>query len=242
MPGNAIERRKKIHEFVEKGDIPGAVKEESSHYGFTKFPPGPEISRTFGLKPVFDGTRTKIEEDTLYLGPRALYELRRLSKTDAELAGKRIEHKVSHEGGHVFKPRDSQNVNGKSVPWNLDEIISRQIGKGMDIYSDEAVAQQEAQANIYAAVKCHEERSLDELLEVVAGQLWNNSVHCFHDELDTESGLDRGWAVRKLAERYATLAGYTLWMKPQGVHRIVEKVVEIDERYRLRSQKASQNL
>ncbi len=242
MPGNAIERRKTIHEFVERGDILGAVKEEGKQYGFTKFPPGSEISHTFGLKPIFGGTRTKIEEDTLYLGPRALYELRRLSKTDAELAGKRIEHKLSHEGGHVFKPRASQKVKGKSVPWNLEKIIARQIGKGMDIFSDEAVTQQEAQANIYAAVKCHEERSLDELLEVVAGQFWNNSVHCFYDELETESGLDRSWAVRELAKQYAALTGYTLWMKPQGIHRIVEKVVEIDERYRLRSQNASQIL
>lgn len=242
MPGTIIERRKKIHEFVEKGDILGAVKEESGNYGFTKFPLSPEFSYTFGVNPIFDGTRTKIEEDKLYLGPEALYELKQISRIDAELAGKRIEHKVSHEGGHVFKPRDGQQVNGKSAPWNLEEIIASQDRKGTDIFSDEAVAQQEAQANIYAAVKCHEERSLDELLDVMAGQFWTNSIHGFYDELETESSTDRNWAVRKLAEQYASLAGYTLWMKPQGVHRIVEKVVEIDERYHLRSQKASRNI
>lgn len=239
MPGNVIERRKKIHEFVEKGDILGAVKIENALHGFRRFIVDPSYGDTFS---VGDAYEEKLEKDVLNIGPRSIDRLKKLSRNDPELAELRIEHKCAHEGGHTFVPKAPSKVNGKSVPWPADDIIASQKKKGMDPYGPDAVAQQESQANLYAAVKCHEERSLDELLEVVAGQLWNNSVHCFYDELDTESGLDRGWAVRKLAEQYATLAGYTLWMKPQGIHRVVEKVVEIDECYRLRSQKASQNI
>lgn len=241
MPKPVEEMRQRLHELVKAGEIFESIKEVGRRYGFTEFPVisdevhGEFTADTFAIKVWCDEKGTvHTDKDILYVGSQMLDELGGYAKRDAGLAESACEGDISHEAGHVHKPKQPVEVNGKVVPYSLDEIVNIQIRKGVDPSSEDAETLPESQANLYALVKCHDGRSLEKVMEQVAIRFWHNSIYPNYELLERKVTSEelRNKAIRRESYGYAKSEGYSLWLKPDTLVKIADKVIEIDKNYR----------
>lgn len=191
MPKPVEEMRQRLHELVKEGEILEAVETAGGYYGFTEFPiisnevHGEFTADTFAIKVWCDEKGVvHTDKDILYVGSQIVEELTEYANHDIGLSGSATEGDVAHEAGHVHKPKQSVEVNGKVVPYSLDEIVNSQIRKGIDPSSEYSETLQESQANLYAIVKCHEGHSLEEAMEHVAIRFWHNSIYPNYELLE----------------------------------------------------------
>lgn len=226
---------------MEKGKIREAVETAGRHYGFTEFPiisdevHGEFTADTFAIRVWCDEKGTvHTDKDILYVGSQIVEELKEYAKQDTRLGESASEGDILHEAGHVHKPKQSVEVNGKVVPYSFDEIVNSQIRNGVDPSSEDAETLQESQANLYALVKCHEGRNMEEALEHIAVRFWHNSIYPNYELLERKVTSEelRHKAIRRESYGYAKSEGYSLWLKPDTLVKIADKVIEIDKNYR----------
>lgn len=243
------EMRKRLHELVEEGKICEAVETAGEYYGFTEFPVvsdkvhGEFTADTFAVKVWCDEKGVvHTDKDILYVGSQMLEELGEYAKQDTGLAESACEGDISHEAGHIHKPKRPVEVNGKVVPYSFDEIVNNQIRKGVNPSSEDAETLQESQANLYALAKCHDGRTLEELLKHTAIRFWHNSIYPNYELLERKalSGELRDKIIRNESHGYARSEGYSLWLKHDTLVKIADKVIEIDKNYQSKLAEAKQ--
>lgn len=231
--------RKNIHELVEAGKIQEAAEVAGRYYGFTKFPDARgRHSLTFSVDMTLQNGKWRMESDSLMIGYMKIEKLgdyaRRIKDGFVE---RRIGSLATHETGHVFKPKKPVRIegktvvneegrvvpyhrNGKIVPYAADELINARIDKGIDPDSEKAGNEDQSQADLFSAVKNHEGRTLDELMQVMAEAIWDNHILGFYNFTE----------ARSTAREY--MHDRNPWLKPGAVEKIADMVVEIHKKYK----------
>lgn len=238
-PADLSSMRKNLHELVEAGKMREAAEAAGRHYGFTKFPDARRFhSLTFSVDMTLQNGKWCTENDTLQIGYLKIEKLtdyaRRIKDGFVE---RRIESLATHEAGHTFKPKKPVRIerktvvneegrvipyhgNGKIVPYAADELTNARIDKGIDIDSEKAKNEDESQADLYSAVKNHEGRTLDELMQVMAETIWDNRILGFFNFTETKNA----------AREY--MRDRNPWLKPGAVEKMANTVVEIHKKYK----------
>lgn len=220
--------RQMIHDHVKGGDVLGAITEAGKTCGFDDF----QIFESGPYSNNIGGTGNVIT-----VGLPLLYNLAAVAGNDPGLVEKYVESNVEVIAGYGFSPRQPMRVEkGKTkgrAPYSNLEITECQKRIGMAANSERALRQRRSQALLYSAVECHKERgAVDELLEVIAADIWVSSIYANYTELERNaSEATRRKFIRRMAYDYSRNVGYS-WLKRDAVAKLIGKVADIDERYK----------
>lgn len=248
--------RQRLHDQVTAGraeNICEAVRLVGKHYGFDKFAivekgrifllrnTSPAQFDTFaiaekgligfGVLTEFVNGEYRVDGTTLGVSASKLGELEARAKYAVDLVEILTEQSIGHEAGHIHKPKHPVKIEkGKTkgrVPYSADEIRNSQIRHGIHVDSDEAERQRESQANLYAAVKYHDGRTLNELIEGIAAKAGNNALHPYFAFPENPLSDE---VIRHQTQRY--VEDYYPWLNPKVAAKIADTAVGINKRYR----------
>lgn len=219
--------RRRLHEFVEGGEIRKGGEETGRYHGFGKFPKARDIEGafTFGVGKVeIKNDRVRLTKpDALEIGQLEIDNLNELASEYGPAFQKLVEREIEFSAGHE----------AGEVRYGC-AVATRQLRRGMDILGDKADSQRESQANLYSAVKYHEsDGSVDELLEGIAAHVWYNGIH----------GRGHGrylCCCREDAGKYAMEQEGLTWLKtqdawagkPEALEKVLDRVVEIEREHK----------
>ncbi len=220
-PETYVQLRKKMHELVQDGSILEAVETTARYHGIDEF----RIIRNFRARTtagvaVYDTFSTSSARTTggpkplLEIGMGQIRELEKNLKHYAKEVENQIEEAMSHEGGH-------------HKPATRHEIIKRQKRMGRDPYGWKATRVRESQAEIYSVIKCHEERTLEELLDVASTKYWLSLVS-LRDEIEAIPEPVRDETVEGYVRSrvYLIQMNYAPFEKREWLDRIVGHVMD----------------